>query len=551
MFKNLKIRQKILLFPVLFFLIIFAVFLIFNQSNERSKNLLYNIEDGYVPYLEIANNLSFELISLQREFQDAVAAADEDKLVDTKKRFTIIDNYLDSARQNIIGKNNTSINHISSMFTNYYTLALNTSGAMIRGEYTEELSVDINTMVNDFNAIKKAINSLIIESKTEVKGAFSDTRQIFNTSLRNILIVLLISLAIFMLISYLIVAPLNKSIDYLNKRINYLADGNLYNNTGTNSEINNDEIGQMAELVNQLATKLLNVLTDVNEGIITMAKASSETNNTSDQLASSANQQASSVEQIASTIEEITANINQNTNNAVNTRKISEEANIGIKEVSEQASKTVDANKSILDKIGVINDIAFQTNLLALNAAVEAARAGEHGKGFAVVAAEVRKLAEKSKVAAQEIVALSEQSFNLATGAGKVMEQTIPKVEKTTLLVQEIEAASQEQANGTNQVNNAVQQLNGLTQQNAAASEELSSNASNLADLSAKLSNLIAFFKLEKDIKTGSGSFVKKQHTPKTSNISRSNKEKTGVKESDIDFDLGKPDSGDDEFETF
>lgn len=499
MLKNISIRNKVIFFPVLFTIIIALVFLLINSSNQRSKSLLNNIQSGYVPYLETANILSYELINLQREFQDAVAAADEEKLANTSTQYNVIKSYLDSAQTNIIGKNNNKLKDVVSKFENYYQLAYTTSGAMIRGEFTEELSANINEMVTEFNTIKEELGNLIEVSKVEANNAFNETSHNFNTSIRNILIVLVISLGVFFLSSIVIIKPLNFSINYLNRKITRISEGILYSEDNETENLNNDEIGKMASLLEDLVVKIRTVMTDVHVGIQTMAEASLETSNTSDQLSNGANQQASSVEEIASTIEEIAANINQNSENALNTSKISEEANKGIKEVAERSSRAVDANKTILDKIGVINDIAFQTNLLALNAAVEAARAGEHGKGFAVVAAEVRKLAEKSKVAAQEIVTLSEESYKLASSAGEVMLETIPKVEKTTILVQEIEAASNEQSNGTNQVNNAVQQLNGLTQQNAAASEQLSSNSSKLAELSGDLTKLISFFKINRE----------------------------------------------------
>jgi methyl-accepting chemotaxis protein len=130
-----------------------------------------------------------------------------------------------------------------------------------------------------------------------------------------------------------------------------------------------------------------------------------------------------------------------------------------------------------------------------LNAAVEAARAGEHGKGFAVVAAEVRKLAERSKLAAEEIVGLTQQSYDLTNGAGEVMANTVPHVEKTTKLIQEISASSLEQNNGADQVNAAIQQLNDVTQQNASSAEELAANAEELAAQAEQLNNLVSFFK--------------------------------------------------------
>ena len=181
-----------------------------------------------------------------------------------------------------------------------------------------------------------------------------------------------------------------------------------------------------------------------------------------------------------------------------------------MQDVAEKSQNAVEANKNIANKITIINDIAFQTNILALNAAVEAARAGEHGRGFAVVAAEVRKLAERSKLAAEEIVGLAQKSLDLSQGAGVVMSETMPKIDNTTKLVQEISAASLEQNNGATQVNNAIQQLNNVTQQNAAASEELATSSEELSSQAIQLKEIISFFN------TGNNKSQFKQASKKT-----------------------------------
>ena len=113
-------------------------------------------------------------------------------------------------------------------------------------------------------------------------------------------------------------------------------------------------------------------------------------------------------------MEQMASNIQQNTDNALQTEKISIKAADDMKEGSAAVIQTVESMKQIAQKIGIIGESARQTNLLALNAAVEAARAGEHGKGFAVVAGEVRKLAERSQNAAEEIDKLSSSSIGVA-----------------------------------------------------------------------------------------------------------------------------------------
>src|SRR5678815_4121260 len=150
----------------------------------------------------------------------------------------------------------------------------------------------------------------------------------------------------------------------------------------------------------------------------------------------------------ASLLEEMSASITQNAENSRQTEQMAVKGAKDAEESGRAVQETVDAMKAIAEKISIIQEIAYQTNLLALNAAIEAARAGEHGKGFAVVATEVRKLAEKSQSASQEISGLASSSVKVAERSGELLAAMVPTIKKTAELVQEVAAASSEQSSG-------------------------------------------------------------------------------------------------------
>ncbi len=255
----------------------------------------------------------------------------------------------------------------------------------------------------------------------------------------------------------------------------------------------------LAEKFNDLMDTVSHTIREVQASADQLGSASGQVSQTSQSLSHSASQQAASVEQTTASLQEMAASVKQNAENATVTDRMATQAATQAMEGSKAVGQTVDAMKSIATKIGVINDIAYQTNLLALNAAIEAARAGHHGKGFAVVAAAVRKLAERSQVAAQEIGALAGNSVQMAEKAGKLLGDMVPSIQKTSELVQEIAAASGEQSQGVSQITAAMHHLSSNTQQTASASEELSATAEELSAQAAQLQELMAFFQIAED----------------------------------------------------
>jgi methyl-accepting chemotaxis protein len=254
------------------------------------------------------------------------------------------------------------------------------------------------------------------------------------------------------------------------------------------------KLRELRDMVNNTMDKLSGVIGEVRSAADALSSASEEVSATAQSMSQATSEQAASVEETSASVEQMSASINQNTENAKVTDGMATQASGEAVQGGEAVKETVSAMKSIAGKIGIIDDIAYQTNLLALNAAIEAARAGEHGKGFAVVAAEVRKLAERSQIAAQEIGELAESSVEMAESAGKLLDTIVPSIRKTSDLVQEIAAASEEQSAGVSQINTAMDQLNQITQQNASSSEELAATSEEMSGQAAQLQELMAFF---------------------------------------------------------
>ncbi|MGR2739867.1 methyl-accepting chemotaxis protein [Billgrantia sp. Q4P2] len=311
----------------------------------------------------------------------------------------------------------------------------------------------------------------------------------FAALIGGIAVVVLLGLLLWLL-NRLVVRPLDRAAAAADR----MAQGDLSQRVEVTS---NDEIGRLQHSLLEMAAKLSNVVGNVTKTARNVASGSQEMVTASAQLSQGATEQAASAEQASSSMEQMTANIKQSADNAAQTESIARDAANDAEASGRAVTEAVGAMETIAEKILIVQEIARQTDLLALNAAVEAARAGEHGRGFAVVAAEVRKLAERSQAAAQEISGLSGGTVKAAQSAGEMLAKLVPDIQKSAELIAEISLASREQDAGASQVNVAIQQLDRVTQQNTAAAREMSVTAEELSGQAERLQAAIAYFRLD------------------------------------------------------
>ncbi|MBX3340433.1 MAG: PAS domain S-box protein [Nitrospira sp.] len=260
--------------------------------------------------------------------------------------------------------------------------------------------------------------------------------------------------------------------------------------------------------INAVVQNLTQTITTVREAVQAVSAGAEQITRGNEDLSQRTSEQASALEETSASMEEMTSTVKQNADNAkqanqlaIAARDIADKGGSVTVRAVEAMGEINKSSKKIADIITVIDEIAFQTNLLALNAAVEAARAGEHGRGFAVVAAEVRNLAQRSATAAKEIKGLINESIQrvsdgseLVNQSGKTLEEIVSSVKRVTDIIAEITAASQEQAQGIDQVNKAIMQMDETTQQNAALVEETTSASQSMKDQARELTSQMEAF---------------------------------------------------------
>lgn len=442
MLARLSFVKKLLLLPSIAAVALIISLLLTAWLGRRNSDLIDRVATGYYPSFELSLRLEELLGQIQQGLRDAVATGEVEGFEKTDGLRDEALQALESARGNPT-RTAAELEALRMAIESYYQTARATSQRMLAGESGDAIVAALETMRAELLAVRTLLREESAAKKEEMLGAFeaAESAQVTTTSLLTL--VTLGWIAVLLVLTRGLVRSMTQSLTH----------------------------------VTAVATGL--------------AAASNQVASTAQALSQGTGEQAASVEETTSSLEEMSASIGQN---AANSRQMEQTAlrSAGEAEESGRAVRdTVEAMRSIVERISIVQEIAYQTNLLSLNAAIEAAHAGDAGRGFAVVAAEVRRLAERSQGAAKEIAAVAGSSLAVAERSSKLLVELVPSIRKTAELVQEVTAASDEQISGVDQINRAMGQVDAVAQRNASSAEELSATANEMLAQSETLRGLL------------------------------------------------------------
>jgi methyl-accepting chemotaxis protein len=401
-------------------------------------------------------------------------------------------------------------------------------------DYASATSV-MSIATNDFEGLNKHFRALIeIEQKLS-NEAYDRAAQTSGLVVKTLAIAVLLSIAIALLVSFLVRKNILVAVDRIKSAAMELKTGDL---TRRVECFGNDEIAQTSSAFNELILSFQNTVRQVLSSAQAVSQSSKDLSSSTRIVSDGSSRQADAASAVAATMEEMTVSIASISENAENVKVTSQQSldntktgseHLGrlLREISQvrnafdaitsSVGEFVRSTASITDMTKQVKDLADQTNLLALNAAIEAARAGEQGRGFAVVADEVRKLAERSSEAANHIEevtrtlgsqsAVVEQSLNAGTQSLGTSQNYLDELDRVILAAKEsvtnanrgmdeIASAVREQSTGSNDIARNIDEIARMVEDNNSATLKTMKAVEQLEDLSRKLEVAVGSFRV-------------------------------------------------------
>ena len=519
----------------------------YQKKEFLSKNLFYLLNQLIVELDEIVsasqkidlknegNSITSKPVSFERIKNDYLKI---------KEDLSVIVNETET-KDNIVSFTKVDKQFMETLESVEKTGLLVTESELLDNNFSE-LNLGLSRILDDINTV---INKDIDEINASVIGET-------DTFIWVVMIITIIGLLVGLLFGFLVRRSITSPVNDLVGMSKDIAqgEGDLTKRIAVTGK---DELGDLSTWFNMFLKRLNNMVTEIKKHAANISVSSQEMALGNQDLSNRTNQQSSSLEETATAMEEINSIVQTNAEDAKNANEITQKAQKSVvdsrtelldavnhsiemnqdmlqnlqstnKDVVSAMEEIMESSKKIEGIITLMNDIAFQTNLLALNASVEAARAGEHGKGFAVVASEVRKLAHRSSKASTEIGVLIQTSLehinsgrNLVKNGEEGMDEMRTKIEKmlnnlktesdsnlngiltsvkeVSEVMENIKVASQEQAEGVDQINKAIADMDRITQENSSLVEQNATASQHMAEEASNLQNLLNTFKVEED----------------------------------------------------